>query len=192
LGYALDDHFLLSRMQQIFLENNITTVVETGTADGDSAVRFCQCVQNYIGIEIDPVKIKQTQTLLDANNLTNYRLLFGDSSEILKDVVPTVDAAHTFFFLDAHNFSGNTAWPFFSEVRALVPGKGIIGLHDFRVPGKPFGVDDYTLNDGVVKEFNYDLIKNVLTEWSPLHRIEYMQESDPASSYRGAAFVYPN
>ena len=187
--YALDDRFLRAKIAQIVADNHIQVVVETGIAAGRSAVEFCKIAPRYIGIDNDPECIYQGSDRLEAAGLTNWTLHLGDSTSWLPKIMRDLPADRTLFFLDAH--APGAYWPCFDEIAAVPCGQGILAFHDFRVPGKDFGVDDYTI-DGVIHDFNYELIRGALTAWSPTHRMEYMQESDPASSYRGVGFAYPS
>ena len=190
--YALDDHFLRDRIAAIVNDNHIEIVVETGIAAGRSAVEFCKIAPRYIGVDIDPQCIDETAKLLAASGLKNWQLNQGDSAEVLPMLLDYLPADRTLFFLDAHGYPDPHApWPCRDEIRAIPRGQGILAFHDFRVPGKDFGVDGYMV-DGQVRDFNYDLIRDALTEWSPTHRMEYMQESDPDSSYRGVGFAFPS
>jgi predicted O-methyltransferase YrrM len=191
-GYALDDRFLRARIADIVAERGIEVIVETGIAAGRSALEFCRIAPRYVGIEINPACLEQTRELLAAEaGEADWQLCQGDSPQMLRDIMPTLPVARTLFFLDAHNFPDSSArWPCRDEIAAIPRGQGVLAFHDFRVPGRDFGVDGYMV-DGQVRDFDYDLIRDALTEWSPTHRIEYMQESDPDSSYRGAAFAYP-
>jgi hypothetical protein len=188
--HALDDHFLRDRIFQIIGERGIQVIVETGIWKGDSARWFCNMAPRYVGIDANPQCIEWTNATLNRGGRGNFQLFLGDSPQVLRRIMVDLPVEHTFFFLDAHCYPHPGApWPLPNEVRAIPRGKGVLCFHDFRVPGKDFGVDIYTV-DGVEREFNYDLVKDVLTEWSPGHRVEYMQEADPESSYRGAAFIY--
>jgi predicted O-methyltransferase YrrM len=191
-GYALDDRFLRARIADIVAERGIEVIVETGIAAGRSALEFCKIAPRYVGVEINPACLEQTRELLTANNPpADWWLFQGDSATALRDIMPSLPAARTLFFLDAHNFpDSNAYWPCRDEIAAIPRGQGVLAFHDFRVPGRDFGVDGYMV-DGQVRDFDYGLIREALTEWSPTHRMEYMQESDTDSSYRGVGFAYP-
>jgi hypothetical protein len=191
IRYALDDHFLHDRLKAVVSEQNIEVVVETGIADGNSSREFCKMVPRYIGIDIDPSRIIQVNGVLTQSAANKWELLQGNSPDVLRQIMPILPAAQTLFFLDAHNHPAAPVWPLPEEIRAIPPGEGVLVLHDFRVPGKDFGVDGYMV-DGVMRDFNYDLIRDVLAEWSASHRIEYATDSDPQSSYRGWGLVYPS
>jgi SAM-dependent methyltransferase len=191
-GYALDDSFLRARLVEIIAEREIDTVVETGLGGGRSAREFCKIVRYYVGVDIDEERVVETQELLEAAGLNNYELHVGNAPDVLREIMPRLRPANTLFFLDAHvNFpeSGDDPlyWPLPDEIKAIPTG--VLAFHDFRVPGKDFGVDGYVV-DGVVRDFNYELVKPYLDAWSPSHRIEYMDQA--SGSYRGVGFAYPS
>lgn len=188
-NHALDDVFFLERLKQVIAERNIQYVVETGLAGGYSTLKFCQLGLHVIGIDIDPAAIEATdKTLIDAGISTDYELHLGNSGEILTKLnLPP--AEQTLFFLDAHNGGGGVGyWPLPDEINAVPRGQGILVFHDIKVPGKDFGYDLY-FHEGKAQEFEYALVKDVLTAWSPNHRVEYMDKA--SGSYRGVAIVYP-
>src|SRR5258706_16281102 len=102
--YALDDHFLRDRIRQIIVERDLTTVVETGIADGNSSFEFCQMpIARYIGIDADPARIDQTRANLELMRenavLCPWALLQGNSPDVLRQIMPTLVADRTLFFL---------------------------------------------------------------------------------------------
>lgn len=186
-NHALDDTHLRNRLQQVIAERQIEYVVETGIAAGYSTLKFCQMGVHVIGIDNDPDAIQATSDTLVNGGATEFQLHIGNSADLLPIVMPPADK--TLFFLDAHNGGGGVGyWPLPDEIRAIPKGQGVLVFHDIKVPGKDFGYDHY-FHNGQAHEFEYALIKDVLTEWSPTHRIEYMDQA--SGSYRGAAIVYP-
>jgi predicted O-methyltransferase YrrM len=191
--HALDDPFLFNRLVEVIAERKIEMVIETGTAHGESSVKFCKIAPHYIGIDICQNFLEETRQNIQQSGIDErkWELYHGASPEVLEDIVPTLDVSKTLFFFDAHDFRGNRHCPLWEEIRAIPKGQGIFVFHDFLVPGKDFGVDHYMVH-GAMREFNYELVKDLLMEWSPTHRLEYATQSDPNSSYRGWAIVYPS
>ena len=184
--FALDDIFLRERLRQVIDENGIETVVETGLNEGRSTLEFCKMVRQVVGVDIDPACVQITLEHLAKSGATNFTLITGHSPDVLKTIVAQKPANKTLFFLDAH---WGEPWPLPDEIRSLPKGQGIMVFHDIQVPGKDFGFDG-VMYEGKVCDFTYDLIKHLLTEWSPTHRVEYMKVA--SGSYRGAAIIYPN
>lgn len=187
--FALDDVYLRERLHQVVKENAIEYIVETGLNEGRSTLRFCGMAKRVIGIDIDPWCIDETSKRLSEHGYENFELLTGHSPDMLRMIFnmrPTFPTEHTLFFLDAH---WGEPWPLPDEIRAIPKGKGILVFHDIKVPGHDFGFDG-VMYEGKVCDFTYDLIKDILNEWSPTHQVEYMKVA--SGSYRGAAIIYPS
>jgi predicted O-methyltransferase YrrM len=149
-------------------------------------LEFCLMAPSVIGIDNNPASVKRTKMRL-GDAYPNCKIILGNSPDILAEIIKTGIPDQTLFFLDAH---WGQYWPLPDEVRTLPRGKGIIVVHDIKVPGKLFGFDYMTCADGVLRSFEYSLIEDVLTEWSPTHRIEYNDELGHSHG-RGVAFIYP-
>lgn len=182
--YALDDVFLKGRLAQIIKERGIKEVVETGLNEGNSTVEFCRIAPHVTGIDIDPICTESALSKLEVAGLGNCIIITGDSRDVLAEIVPMLPD-ETLFFLDAH---WGEPWPLPGEIRALKKGKGVIVVHDIKVPGTDLGFDG-VMFEGQVHDFTYELIKPFLDKWSPTHTIEYMKVG--SGSYRGAAIFYP-
>jgi predicted O-methyltransferase YrrM len=180
---ALDDLVLRERLAVILQWYQITTVVETGIDWGGSTRFFAQMVPRVIGVDNDPVRIAAFKKEMAEDRLTGIELVEGNSPDVLRSLAASLDAPHTLFFLDAH---WQAYWPLKDEIRAIPRGQGILVMHDARVPGVPtLGVDSY---DG--QELSYEYLAEVLTEWSPVHYVEYNDDTAQGSR-RGVMIVYP-
>jgi len=179
---ALDDAVLRRRLAAIIQERGIMTVVETGIDWGGSTRFFAEMVSRVIGIDNDPVRIAALEAeLMEDNASKGIYLIFGNSPDMLREL--TLDAAHTLFFLDAH---WQAYWPLRDEIAAIPRGQGVLVMHDARVPGYPtLGFDTYN-----GQELSYEYLRDVLTEWSPSHRVEYNDDTAKGSR-RGVMVVYP-
>ena len=185
LGTAMYDPFLVEKFKAIIAEHGITTLVETGVNEGKSSVILAGMVQKLISVDIDPVCLDSCKNLV--GNAPNVEFHLGHSPDVLKHIMPDLDAAHTMFFLDAH--WGDTAWPLPAEVEAVTRGQGIFILHDIKVPGKDFGFDLYEI-EGEMRPFEFQWVEKYFKEWSPTFRVEYNEEA--GGDRRGVAFVYPS
>jgi hypothetical protein len=204
-NYALDDFNLRDRLQEIVVENNIHTIVETGLNDGQSTLAFCKLlhrlpvpVSSYptenamvvmglvIAVDHDPKCIEVTKQRIEAAGYPNFRMELGHSPDVLKRIMPSL-SDNTIFFIDAH-WDGEC--PTLDEIRAIPAGKGILVFHDFQVPGheNDFGWDHMIVN-GVYHEMNENFLRADLLRWSPTYRIEYAKAV--SGSKRGFCFVYP-
>ena len=190
-SYAMKDVYLKEWIEYLVKMYDIQIIVETGLNDGQSFLEFSKIVPYVLGIDIDMNCIDATENLLQNNNMTNYLLLCGDSPAELRDMdFSDIYQGKILYFLDAHwDDNGDISSPIREEIRAIPKGKGIIVLHDIKVPGKDFGYDRFNL-DGEMEDFSYELIKDALTEWSPTHHIVYNIEAHE-DCYRGVGVVFP-
>lgn len=182
---ALLDGKMRTRLKEIIDSRGITTVVETGIDKGGSTMLFSEMAQHVIGIDNDPNKVSLVEQSLRERGITNVSILTMNSPDALKSLVDrnTINASETLFLLDAH---WQAYWPLKDEIRAIPRGEGVLVMHDARVPGCPnLGVDEY---DG--QELSYEYLKDVLTDWSPQHVVEY---NDDTAEFprRGVMYVYP-
>lgn len=181
--FAMDDAFFAERLREIVFEKKITCLVETGTNQGKSTAAFAACVERVIGIDIDPECITVATLNCREAARENVRFIQGSSPVILDAILPGLPD-ETLYFLDAH---WGEYWPLRDEILQIAkhkPGCGVIIIHDCRVPDRPFGYDQY---GGRVCEYAY--VADVLTVWSPSHRIEYNREA--AGSGVGILYVFP-
>lgn len=187
--YALDDPYFVSRLKRLIYKYPIDYIVETGVNEGKSTFQLSYMAPFVLGIDIDPVCVAVTDDRLTDYEAYNYELIIGSSPDILKQVVPELPDT-TLFFLDAHWGEHVTHhWVLPDEIMSLRPGKGVIALHDIKVPGKDFGYDSYE-HEGKIKVFEYESIKEYLDKWSPYHEIEYPDQA--AGGYRGTALIFPD
>lgn len=184
-NYALDDHFLRERLAAVIAEYYIDTVVETGLNDGQSTLAFSRMAPYVIGIDIDPACVDCTRDRLVAAGRDNYRLIVGNSPDILRAIMPRLPV-NTLFFLDAH---WDDPTPLLEEIKTIPRGQGVIVFHDFLCPGTDFGWD-HVLISGVHLPMDYDLVRPELTAWSPTHRMEYATQV--SASKRGWALAFPS
>jgi predicted O-methyltransferase YrrM len=180
------DKFFLAKLEHLVEKYNINTIVETGIWIGNSTVFFAQLVEKVYGLEINPEFIEKTSKRLQDYNLNNVTLLQGHSSILLLDLMHKIDAERTIFFLDAHWYA---YWPLFDEIDAISKNKGIIIVHDVKVPNANLGYDQW---NGM--ELSYENLKPNLLKWSKNHKIEYNSENDgkynPSEGILGTGIMY--
>ena len=179
--YAMDDTYFRARLRQIIRDRKITTIVETGINEGKSTCQFARLVDRVIGIDIEPDCVRSAERNVAAAGLNNVTLKVGDSPGVLREVMPTLPD-ETIFFLDAHWLE---AWPLLDEIATIPPGKGVIVLHDVKVPDRDFGYDEYK-----GQPLDYGYVKEALTRWSPTHRVEHNRNADGCR--RGLMFIFPD
>ena len=178
---ALDDTVMLARFKEIVAEYRIQAIIETGIHHGLSTVLLSEMAPTVFAID------NYWQSLMiSAVNLTgrkNVVLCAGNSPDVLwalRSVLPD----QTLYFLDAH---WQDYWPLLDEIKTIKPGTGVIVLHDIVVPSHPeLGFDAYK-----GQPLDYAYVKDVLTQWSPTHRVEYNTKSEGTAHPRGVAYIYP-
>jgi predicted O-methyltransferase YrrM len=208
-GYALEDTILRNRIRQIIHDHKIEVIVETGVNEGRSTVEF-GCMSNdmvVVGIDNDSECLKLTSHKITSAGMANRIALFlGNSPDVLRNIMPLLPD-RTLYFLDAH---WESYWPLRDEITAIRSGTGVIAIHDMKVPdhpelgwdayrGQPVGTQDIQIlsNDPTIyrvevyqrAELDYAYVKEVLTKWSPTHKIEYNEKAE-CSQPRGVGFVF--
>ena len=91
---------------QLKNEYKIDTFVETGTYKGNTAVWAAEHFANIFTVEFSKNIYKQTKERLD--KLQNVRFIYGNSKNILKNIIPELTSP-AFFWLDSH-WSGGETW----------------------------------------------------------------------------------
>ena len=179
--FALDDVHLLRALKSVCDALQVEVIVETGTNEGKSTAVFAQLAPKVIGIDIDPVCLANTRGVCDEAGADNVELLQGSSQQVLADIAPSLPAAKTLYFLDAH---WGEYWPLLDEIAAIPRGQGVIVMHDFDVPDRDYGYDQYG-----GRKLDYDYVREALTAWSPSHVVRYNREA--SGSRCGVAIVFP-
>ena len=89
----------------------------------------------------------------------------------------------TIVFLDAHWFEN----PLLREIQIVGESgkRPILVIHDFKVPGKPFGYDEYP---GITYDWNY-ISEAVEKAYDNQYHKEYNEVT--AGANRGCIFIYP-
>lgn len=180
---ALTDGKFRKRLVEIIAEHKITTVVETGIDQGGSTILFSQMVRWVIGIDNNQDAIKKVGQSLIHFIINNVTLIQGNSPDVLKEIVKTLNEDSILYLLDAH---WQAYWPLRDEIKTIPRGKGILVMHDAKVPGHPsLGYDTYG-----GQALSYEYLRDVLWDWSPTHRVEY---NDDTAEFprRGVMYVYP-
>ena len=156
MAAAYSDKYLLSRTLELSKKFNTTTFIETGAFHGETAEIVSKYFDVVYTIEIDANNYEISNTRL--SNIPNCVMHFGDSVQILDNILNTIDG-NIFLFLDAHWYK----MPLRDELKIVSNKKikPVIAIHDFFVPNED-GTSKfkYTMHDenNVLVDFNY--IKN--------------------------------
>lgn len=164
------------------LENNqIDTVVETGTFMGSTTMFFA----NYHEGEVHTIEIVNNhyqRAKQIFSQFPNVHCHFGSSDKVLKELLPTLQNKRTLFYLDAH---WNSFWPLLGELQEIAKthqDNCIIVIDDFKVPNRPdIAYDSYGANECSLAYIKKNL-NQVLTDYT----IHYLIPKDIS---RKAKFV---
>lgn len=134
------DIFFQKEISRLVHKHSITSVVETGTYLGDTAIALARMVPTVITIENNPQFAAIARN--KSKNYSNIKLLVGNSPQVLHTVIPTLRTP-TMYFLDAHWYN---YWPLLDELTEIARNPKIVHviiIHDFYVPGTSLGYDSY-------------------------------------------------
>lgn len=112
----------------------------------------------------------------------------GSSPEVLRELLLNKDYARPTgpycYYLDSH--WGNY-WPLLDELKVIADSgtrDSVIIIHDFKVPGKPWGYDNH---GGVDLDINY--VRESLLKINPNYKIFYNEEAE--GNCRGICYCCP-
>jgi hypothetical protein len=119
-----------------YLKNTYTigTAIETGTFTGNTTAFLGYLFNNVYTIEIDKAFFQNSTARLRV--YSNIHVIFGNSPEILGQILPSLKRERLIFYLDAHWYS---EWPLLRELEEISKthrDNCIIVIDDFKVPGR--------------------------------------------------------
>jgi hypothetical protein len=170
------DRFLFAEIVRLCAVHKIKTIVETGTQYGSTTRALALLADQVVTVEMASFSVFGLPP--------NVLPLHMDSPEALRMVLPDI-ARPALFYLDAH---GPDKTPLLEELSVLTKQVLFdcpIVIHDFQVPGKDFGFDQY--GDQTV---NLKFISEVI---SPLINAGFsiVYNSQVEGARRGACFLIP-
>lgn len=181
--YSFEDTIMRERVRYIVKDRNIQAIVETGVFQGLSTIVLADMAPVVFAIENEDDYIPGIlQNYTNHNVHKKIVLCTGSSPDVLTALRPLLPD-NTLYFLDAH---WQDYWPLLDEIRSIKKRTGVIVIHDIYVPGHP-ELGEYVCNG---HRLDYDYVRDVLTEWSPTHRIEYNERVDSKSPC-GALYCFP-
>lgn len=153
----------------------LTTAVETGTWKAETTQCLAFLFDHVHTIEFQaPFFHNACQLLADNPNVTVH---FGNSSDILPQILPSIAPSRTLFYLDAHWFS---YWPLLDELQAISvthQDNCVIVIDDIKVPDRPEIPYDIYETD----ECSYEYVKDMLSKVYSSYTYFYLIPLDPAS-----------
>lgn len=177
-----NDPIAVQTFKRLVKEFNIKTFIETGTDKGQGAYQASLIVPHVETIEID--RLRFFESLKTIQKVTNIKPWHGNSPEILLFLGSCTLEHRVCFYLDAH---GGEYWPLLDELRSISRGKHcdcVIIIHDFKVPGKPWGYDSYG-----GKDLDIDYVREALAAINPNFKIFYNEEAE--GNKRGIMYATP-
>ena len=179
------DIYLEEKFLEIKKNNNLDTVIETGTFHGATTIWFSQNFKKVYTVECNEVYFKESGE--NIGNPINVIRKLQDSPAFLKEVLPLVNDSKTIIFLDAHWYTN----PVLNELVAIKESgkKPILAIHDFMVPDHPeFGYDIYPEQEIV---YDWKWIEKYIEDiYGPKgYTKEYNTEATGAM--RGCIFILP-
>lgn len=174
------DHFIGEKVKELTQAYKSSLIIETGSYMGNTTKKFseilptmsCEISQQYYQI-----------ALKNCNGL-NVSIYNNNSPKFLHEIMPSICDKSVFFWLDAH-WNGT---PLIEELKELSAMKvpPVIGIHDFKVPGRPdLGFDSYNGQD-----YEFEWIAPYLDAiYTKGYTIEYNTQAVGAK--RGVIYIKP-
>lgn len=166
-------------------QNNIDLIVETGTSVGYTTEFFARFNIPVVGTEIgNEVYTEATQRL---NAYPHVKVILGDSTDTLKNILPPYKNKRVFFFLDSHfgdDLSLNRELDVIDDT-GVIP---FISIHDFKVPDTTLGYDKW---DSM--EYDFETFKPYFDKiYKKFKGYKYSYNDDSAlGARRGCIFIRP-
>jgi len=174
-----NDHYLEEKFIAIRDKYQITSVIETGTYYGDTTKWLSKHFEKVYTCEINSEYYKAALAELDGYD--NVVIANQPSQEFLKTALEVAEG-NVLVFLDAHWYDN----PLLAEL-AIIRDSGkkpVLAIHDFKVPGKPFGYDIYPSIT-----YEWKAIRQAVIEAYAYFKKEYNEVT--AGANRGCIFIYP-
>ena len=133
------DPLLTERVVRYHSKHRFLCAVETGTFKGNTTVGLARLFPRVFTIEADPGLYAEAKPrFVHYPQITH---LLGRSPDVLRQILPEL-VFPLFAYLDAH---WGEHWPLREELTILLAVKQpkLIMIHDFKVPGRDFGFDNY-------------------------------------------------
>lgn len=188
------------------------TIVETGTHMGEGSLHCSLYRDKVCTIEMNPAfRMAAMRNMLfngymlstmsgdgEPDSFTFVRheprrrkeihTFLGNSPDVIGAILASGRFPRPFlFFLDAH---WHDYWPLLDELRMIHRygmSDSCIVIHDFQVPGKPFGYDSYH-----GQPLNLDYVREDLFRINPKYKTFYNEKASADSTGRGILFVVPD
>ncbi len=172
------DRFLVERVISYNERIRFNSAIETGTFRGETTVGLAKLFPKVFTIEVNPEHFESTKPRF--RFYPNITFLLGNSAQLMPGLLDKVDYP-LFAYLDAH---WQERCPLRDEIAALLAVKKpkLIMIHDFKVPGRNFGFDEYDRFPNSL-EYIADLLHHDECRYAFNH------QTAPQSANRGVLFI---
>lgn len=164
-------------------EYKITTVIETGTFQGNTTAFFAKTFEEVHTIDVSPTY--QNQAKNNLSPFTNIRFHLGSSEKVLAQILPGMKDRFILFYLDAH---WEKYWPLLDELEVINKThhqRCIVVIDDIKVPGRsdvPY--DAYEKN-----ECSYEYVQKKVEKLFDKCKMHYLVPANP--SMRAKLVIIP-
>lgn len=181
------DKFILEEFAKLINNYNIQTIIETGTYKGATTECLAMLAEYVITIENNELYYMSAKKRLSKYN--NIALFKGSSPKVLNNSV--LNSSYLFikpilFFLDAHWYSYN---PLLDELKTIAKfglNNSVIAIHDFKVPNKNFGYDNYNNMD-----YCWEYIEKDIEKIYGEKNYSYYYNEEAEGAKRGIIYITP-
>ena len=142
----------------------ITTVVETGTYQGNTTALFSRLFDQVHTIEIAESVLQITKEALKSSSNIHFHL--GSSEKVLTNLLPTIKGQPVLFYLDAH---WADHWPLREELLEIAKthkDNCIVVIDDIKVPFKKNYPHDFYGEHECSYEYVKDQLAQVFTNYT--------------------------
>lgn len=179
-----NDFHLQEMMSKFIDESRVELLIETGTYKGDTTKFLATFNKPVITTEL--VEELYNEACIDIKEYTNIKALLGDSTTLLKPLLPT-NGERVFFFLDSHGANDRSL----DRELDLIAESNItpfITIHDFVVPGTTLGYDSHDGQAYCFESFK-DRFNKIYKRFGGY--IYHYNDDTAVGSRRGCIFLKP-
>jgi len=183
-AHAFNDDILLQNLfAQKVNEHNPDILIETGTLKGITTEYLASFNKPVMTFEINENYYNESKEKL--SGLSNVQMYHGDSATVMEKEFDKLQDKLVFAFLDAHwenDFCVERELTLFKKLNI----KPIIMIHDFYVPGKDFGYDEYS-----GQRYDYEYFKPYFINLYGEKGYTYLYNTEAVGCCRGVIIVEP-
>ena len=185
-----NDSFIQDEVRRIVTEFGIDTFIETGTYRAQTTLFMSNLVKKVITIELNPKYYNLGKEVCRYRD--NVELKLGDSRQKLEETLKELrENSRILIYLDAH---WNDDWPLNGELEIIsryFKGNCFIMIDDIKVPHIPYIQYDKYVQNGKMKDCDYEFIKEGIDKVFPLYEYYYSYRVLDHKKNSGKMYFYP-